>query len=307
MMAILGIGVDETLQRLNATKNVLAALVNGVSGVLFVAGRRRRLADRRADRRRRGRRRPDRRDGRSPAAARRCCAGSSSWWAWPPSWPSWSDGPRSVSCSDVGAQPACRCSVVDPRADLRPGQHDVVPGAVDGDAGDVAAEATRPTAGSAGRRARCRWCARRRPSRRGHACAPTTAPGRARRCRGRGAARRGRGGSRAASRRTPGRTRCGFQSRLKSNSPLVVAVQGLGVDAVDRAGDQPARLPGADLVERHPGGGVAQPRGALHVEPRGVEHQPGQLGRAAVVEPQRQGQPAGGVGGRHDRGVPSRR
>jgi len=35
MMAVLGIGVAETLQRLNAAKNVLAALVNGVSGVLF--------------------------------------------------------------------------------------------------------------------------------------------------------------------------------------------------------------------------------------------------------------------------------
>ena len=36
MMAVLGIGVDETLQRLNGVKNVLAALVNGISGVLFV-------------------------------------------------------------------------------------------------------------------------------------------------------------------------------------------------------------------------------------------------------------------------------
>ncbi|QIK76571.1 sulfite exporter TauE/SafE family protein [Nocardioides piscis] len=36
MMAVLGIGVDETLQRLNGLKNVLAALVNGVAGVLFV-------------------------------------------------------------------------------------------------------------------------------------------------------------------------------------------------------------------------------------------------------------------------------
>jgi uncharacterized membrane protein YfcA len=35
MMAVLGIGIDDTLQRLNGTKNVLAALVNGVSGVLF--------------------------------------------------------------------------------------------------------------------------------------------------------------------------------------------------------------------------------------------------------------------------------
>lgn len=35
MMAVLGIGMDETLQRLNGLKNVLAALVNGLSGVLF--------------------------------------------------------------------------------------------------------------------------------------------------------------------------------------------------------------------------------------------------------------------------------
>jgi uncharacterized membrane protein YfcA len=37
LMAVLGIGVDETLQRLNAVKNVLAALVNGVAGALFIA------------------------------------------------------------------------------------------------------------------------------------------------------------------------------------------------------------------------------------------------------------------------------
>ena len=36
LMAILGIGVDEGLQRLNAVKNVLAAVVNGVAGLLFV-------------------------------------------------------------------------------------------------------------------------------------------------------------------------------------------------------------------------------------------------------------------------------
>ncbi|MGN0063108.1 MAG: sulfite exporter TauE/SafE family protein [Nocardioides sp.] len=35
MMAIMGIGVAEGLQRLNGVKNVLAALVNGVSGLLF--------------------------------------------------------------------------------------------------------------------------------------------------------------------------------------------------------------------------------------------------------------------------------
>ncbi len=33
---MLGIGVDESLQRLNAVKNVLAAVVNAVAGLLFV-------------------------------------------------------------------------------------------------------------------------------------------------------------------------------------------------------------------------------------------------------------------------------
>jgi uncharacterized membrane protein YfcA len=37
LMAILGIGVADTLQRHNATKNVLALLVNAVAAVLFIA------------------------------------------------------------------------------------------------------------------------------------------------------------------------------------------------------------------------------------------------------------------------------
>ena len=37
LIAILGVGLDETLQRVNAAKNVLAALVNGVAAVLFIA------------------------------------------------------------------------------------------------------------------------------------------------------------------------------------------------------------------------------------------------------------------------------
>ena len=36
LMAVLGIGIDETLQRLNAVKNVLATVVNAVAGLLFV-------------------------------------------------------------------------------------------------------------------------------------------------------------------------------------------------------------------------------------------------------------------------------
>jgi uncharacterized membrane protein YfcA len=35
LMAVMGIGINETLQRLNATKNVLAAIVNAVAGLIF--------------------------------------------------------------------------------------------------------------------------------------------------------------------------------------------------------------------------------------------------------------------------------
>jgi uncharacterized membrane protein YfcA len=34
-MGVLGIGIAETLQRLNGLKNVLAGLVNGVAGIIF--------------------------------------------------------------------------------------------------------------------------------------------------------------------------------------------------------------------------------------------------------------------------------
>ena len=35
LMGIMGVGIPETLQRLNGLKNVLAAIVNGVAGLLF--------------------------------------------------------------------------------------------------------------------------------------------------------------------------------------------------------------------------------------------------------------------------------
>jgi uncharacterized membrane protein YfcA len=35
LMAVLGTGIDETLQRLNAVKNILAAVVNAVAGLIF--------------------------------------------------------------------------------------------------------------------------------------------------------------------------------------------------------------------------------------------------------------------------------
>jgi len=37
LMAVLGIGVNDELQRLNATKNVLALIVNTASAVIFIA------------------------------------------------------------------------------------------------------------------------------------------------------------------------------------------------------------------------------------------------------------------------------
>jgi uncharacterized protein len=36
LMAVLGIGINESLQRLNGTKNVLAAAVNAMAGLLFI-------------------------------------------------------------------------------------------------------------------------------------------------------------------------------------------------------------------------------------------------------------------------------
>jgi uncharacterized membrane protein YfcA len=37
LMAILGIGIDEALQRLNGVKNVLSGVVNAVAGLIFIA------------------------------------------------------------------------------------------------------------------------------------------------------------------------------------------------------------------------------------------------------------------------------
>ena len=36
LMGVLGIGIDDSLQRLNGLKNVLAGLVNGIAGVIFI-------------------------------------------------------------------------------------------------------------------------------------------------------------------------------------------------------------------------------------------------------------------------------
>ncbi|RYJ00303.1 MAG: sulfite exporter TauE/SafE family protein, partial [Actinomycetales bacterium] len=36
LLAVMGIGIDDDLQRLNGMKNVLAAVANGVSGLIFI-------------------------------------------------------------------------------------------------------------------------------------------------------------------------------------------------------------------------------------------------------------------------------
>ena len=36
LMGVLGIGIDDSLQRLNGLKNVLAGLVNGIAGLIFI-------------------------------------------------------------------------------------------------------------------------------------------------------------------------------------------------------------------------------------------------------------------------------
>ena len=74
LLAILGVALDDDLQRINALKNVLAGLVNGVAGDDVRARRPRRLGAGGADRRRLDRRRPARRALRAAAARRRRCA-----------------------------------------------------------------------------------------------------------------------------------------------------------------------------------------------------------------------------------------
>ena len=74
LIALLGLLLDEHLQRINAAKNVLAGLVNRVAAVDLHRGARRRLGGRGADRGRVGHRRPARcRIGRRVAPAG-CCA-----------------------------------------------------------------------------------------------------------------------------------------------------------------------------------------------------------------------------------------
>ena len=67
LIAVMGLLLDEHLQRINAAKNVLAGLVNAVAAVIFIV----------VDRRRVGRRGPDRRRLRSSAvrSARRSVDG----------------------------------------------------------------------------------------------------------------------------------------------------------------------------------------------------------------------------------------
>ena len=70
LIAILGVGLADPLPRINALKNVLAGIANGVAGVLFIVISRGQLVGGRGDRGRVDHRRPDRR-GRSGAGCRR--------------------------------------------------------------------------------------------------------------------------------------------------------------------------------------------------------------------------------------------
>ena len=79
LMGVLGAGLDDSLHRQNALKNVLASVVNAVAAVVFIL-----VADvdwsiAGAHRSRVGHRRPGRCPGRPAAARRACCARSSSW------------------------------------------------------------------------------------------------------------------------------------------------------------------------------------------------------------------------------------
>ena len=93
----------------------------------------------------------------------------------------------------------------------------------------------------------------------------------------------------------PGRDRLPVEVEV----PLadVVAVQAARIDTGHLARDLPHRVERADPVDdrecHQPGEGVA-----VHVDPRRVQEDAGDR-VAAVVQPQRHGEPAGGVGGEH--------
>ena len=74
---------------------------------------------------------------------------------------------------------------------------------------------------------------------------------------------------------------------------VVVGVKTLDVEAADRARDRAARATGAEPVD-HGGAEGPHRQTALHVQPRRVEHHPGQVG-LPLVGPQRDDEAAGGV------------
>ena len=131
LMAVLGIGVADSMQRLNATKNVLALARQRGRRAGLHRGRRRRLGRRRPDRRRVGRRRADRCHRRSTATAA-AAAGRDR------------RRRRHRARRAAGLRPATHASSqrselgVDLAPHLRARQHHVVDGALDGDRGDVA-------------------------------------------------------------------------------------------------------------------------------------------------------------------------
>ena len=80
LLAIMGLGLDDDLQRINGLKNVLAGLVNLMAAVVFVFSRAHRVDGREAAGDRLDHRRPARRE-RRPAALARGAAGQRSWWS----------------------------------------------------------------------------------------------------------------------------------------------------------------------------------------------------------------------------------
>ena len=68
LIAVMGLLLDEDLQRINAAKNVLAGLVNLVAALVFIAVTDVAWLAGRPDRARRGGRGPGRREGRTPGA-----------------------------------------------------------------------------------------------------------------------------------------------------------------------------------------------------------------------------------------------
>ena len=303
LIAILGIGVADSMQRHTATKNVLALLVNARRGDRLHRRRGHRLGGRRPDRPRLGRRRPARRHGRAPAPARPATR---------------RDRRRRRDRAGRAARLRGRCGDrsgptqasshvstrgVHPGADGGPRQHDVVHGAVDRDRGDVPADGRGPApdlldveddvvgrGGLVGLLAEPGARRRQHQDRAGHvqpgvqlgvAAAYGAQPADV---------------DRAGLERLPG--------QVVVPLAAVLDVQRATVDVADLARDLAHRPGRAEPFDGDAGGGTAEPGRSLHVEPRRVQHHRGQLGRASLVRPQRRRQATRRVRRHDDLAVP---